>query len=656
MSKKIKPQFGYITNLQSVPYETDELIRVSNLIKDELLEYFYEDGKTLYELFMRGVRISPNKPCCGWRMGPDLPYIWITYNQVLERSKRVGSGLITLGAKPDPSQFVGILAGNRIEWVLVQQACNCYSMVTVPFPNSNAESMKNIIQLCELKIIIVETISTVKEMLTFVMNMHFFLHLIVVMDKLDDESINLGRDYNLKVIEFSTLEFVGKLYTKEIVPPKVDDLFTITFTSGTTDIPKGIMLTHRNLAVCISSMYAFYKETGVNMNANEVIISCFPTSNAVEVTAEFLLFGVGGRVGFYSGDQAKLLNDAKVLKPTMLPLPPQFIDRFYKLTMAKIHRSPLKSYLFRNAMKAKMTLLYRGIIATNTIWDYIVFRDIKNEFGGKVKYVYSGGAPVTADSLNFLRCALGVKVFFIYGLTEVSTTVCISHPFDAYHGSVGPPLPCSIIKLADAPEQKYFVKNGCGEICVKGGNVFAGYFKNEALTSAVIDKDGWFHTGDIGTWLKNGSLKIIDRRGNIFALSNGKQIASERIESIFLQIPVIQQIFLYGDNNHDFAVAIVVLNKDLFKNWCKKKKISESDSSVFENQEVVAWIFNQMMKHASENRLRPHEIPQRITLTEDYFTNRNGLLTENGKTKRYDVFVKYRSEIESMLSSIEYMI
>ena len=247
-----------IVEQYSVPYKGNKLIRVHHTIKEQLLEYYFEDGKTLHELFMKGVSISGNKPCCGWRLGSNLPYTWITYNQVLERSKWVGSGLITLGAKPRPSQCVGIISGNRIEWVLVEQACNCYSMVTVPLPKSNLELLESIVQLCNLTILIVDTVSFAKDILTYIMNMHFFIELIVVMEKVETEMIQLGKDYKVKVIEFTALECLGKMHAKELVPPKTNVLSSIRFTRGTNGTPKGVMITHKNLVSCISGVYTYF--------------------------------------------------------------------------------------------------------------------------------------------------------------------------------------------------------------------------------------------------------------------------------------------------------------------------------------------------------------------------------------------------------------
>ena len=644
---KRKPRKVIDLNKQySVPYKYSPVIKANYAIKDQLLEHYFEDGKTLYELFMRGVRISGDKPCCGWRLGPELPYTWNTYNQVLERAKQVGSGLIDLGAKTN--QFIGIIAGNRIETAIVEQVCNCYSMVYLPIPDSNFETIKTIIQLTEVKIVILENIIKARQILKNIMNMEFSLNIIVVIETPDEEIIELANDYQIKIVQFSILELAGKMCIRELNPPKPDDLYTITWSSGTTGSPKGIMLTHKNLVASISGAHALVKDANINFDAHQVHLSFFPSAHVGEIFMKNTIYCVGGRVGFFAGDRTKLLNDAQTLKPTIFFSPVQLVTHLLESVMTKINQSWFKLKLFNAAMNAKTKLYKKGILTSSTIWDYLVFRKIKKLFGGNVKLFATGTGPIDDICLNFIRCSLGTKVFFNYGLTETSGLISLSCPFDFQPGSVGPPLTCSLIKLIDAPQLNYFVENGFGEICVKGANVFSGYYKDEALTKTVIDEDDWFHTGDIGTWLNNGSLKIIDRRKNIFILSNGERIIPEKIESAFVQIPIIHQIFVYGDQNHDFVVAIVVPNQDLLKIWCKQKKIIGSTHSLYEHPNVIKFIFREMQKFGIKNNFSSYEIPKKITLSEEYFTKENGLLAATRKPKRHIIYTTFQSDIESM--------
>ena len=243
------------------------------------------------------------------------------------------------------------------------------------------------------------------------------------------------------------------------------------------------MLTHKNLIVSISGNYEFSKETGITFDKNQVLLSFYPSEHAVDTFLKCLIYGVGGRVGFFAGDLAKLLNDAQTLKPTVFLSPVQLILHIYESVKTKFQKSWFKLKLFNAAINAKTKLLKRGILTSNTIWDYLVFRKIKKLFGGNVEVFATGAAPIDELCINFIECSLGVNVLYSYALTETSAELCVRYPFDFQPGSVGPPLTCSLIKLIDAPQLNYFVENGFGEICVKGANVFSGYYKDEALTN-----------------------------------------------------------------------------------------------------------------------------------------------------------------------------
>ena len=633
----------------SVPYYGNELIRASTITKGDLLEYYFEDGKTLYEIFMRGVQISGDQPCIGWRLGPGFPYIWISYNEVLKRAKFVGSGLILLGANPNPLQLIGIMAPNCVEWILVEQACNCYSMVTVPFMEAlTDDSITHIVEMCNLKIIVVDSVKKAKRLLSLVMNMHIFLDVIVVMESLRQEIVNLGNDYKVKVVEFSQLEKKGKIYNQKLVEPKPEDLHTIAFTSGATGTPKGVMLTHRNFAVCISNIYALGKSMNTTFKSSDTYLSYAPLSYTIETLMDAALFAVGGKIGFYSGNKKTLLADIQELRPTLLPCPAHLVKHIYELVITKTSKSAFKKYLFYSGLKAKLKLLSRGIITKTSFWDYFQFRQIRNMFGGKIKICITGGPLATQESFNFLKCVLGVNIIAGYGLIETTNLITFSHPLDMCLESAGPPVPSVLVKLVDVVEQKYYTKDGYGEICVKGGNVFSGYFNDLPLTNAVLDDEGWFRTGDIGTWLSNGSLKIVDQRKSIFALLNGKQIAPEKIESIFEQIPVIYQTFVYGDSCHDAIVAVVVPDREIFKSWCTKKLIFGDYDSLIEDPKVNELIFDNILSFAKFKGLESWEMPQSIYVHSDYFTIENGLLDNNKKIKRYNAYINFKSEIENM--------
>ena len=162
---------------------------------------------------------------------------------------------------------------------------------------------------------------------------------------------------------------------------------------------------------------------------------------------------------------------------------------------------------------------FRGIIRNTSLVDNLIFKKIRDQFGGRVKLIVTGSAPIAENVLTFVRCALGCIVIEGYGQTECVAASTVTLEGDSIPGHVGVPSPCNMIKLVDVPELNYFAKDNAGEVCIKGANVFKGYYKNEEQTRETLDRDGWLHTGDIGKWTEAGTLKIIDRKKHIFKLA-----------------------------------------------------------------------------------------------------------------------------------------
>lgn len=177
-----------------------------------------------------------------------------------------------------------------------------------------------------------------------------------------------------------------------------------------------------------------------------------------------------------------------------------------------------------------------------------MFHKVQQKFGGRIRLFVVGSAPLASNVLNVVRCALGCIIVEGYGQTECTAPCTLTFPGDILASHVGPPLACCEIKVVDVPEMNYYACNGEGEVCVKGSSVFVGYYKDPERTHDALDAQGWLHTGDIGKWMDNGTLKIIDRLKHIFKLAQGEYIAPEKIENILIRSPFVMQIFIHGDS------------------------------------------------------------------------------------------------------------
>ncbi|KAF7483062.1 Hypothetical predicted protein [Marmota monax] len=282
----------------------------------------------------------------------------------------------------------------------------------------------------------------------------------------------------------------------------------------------------------------------------DVHFSYLPLAHMFERMVQSVVYCHGGRVGFFQGDIRLLSDDMKALRPTIFPVVPRLLNRMYDKIFSQAD-TPLKRWLLEFAARRKQAEVRSGIIRNNSIWDELFFNKIQASLGGRVRMIVTGAAPASPTVLGFLRAALGCQVYEGYGQTECTAGCTFTTPGDWTSGHVGAPLPCNHIKLVDVEELNYWTYKGEGEICVRGPNVFKGYLKDQDRTKEALDSDGWLHTGDIGKWLPEGTLKIIDRKKHIFKLAQGEYVAPEKIENIYIRSEPVAQIYVHGDSLKD---------------------------------------------------------------------------------------------------------
>ncbi|MEQ2266559.1 Long-chain-fatty-acid--CoA ligase 5 [Xenotaenia resolanae] len=523
--------------------------RKTALMEDNnnLMSYLCNDAKTLYEVFQRGLRVSGNGQCLGYRK-PGRPYQWLKYKQVSDRAQHLGSGLLHKGLKPNSETFIGIFAQNRPEWIIGELACYTYSMVAVPlYDTLGPEALVFIINQAEISTVLCDD---QKKAETLLLNHEkgqtSVLKTVVLMNSFPPELIERGKKCGLDIVSMEDMEVLGKNNLQKPVPPKPEDLSIVCFTSGTTGNPKGAMLTHENVVANAGAVIKSF-ETSLVPSPQDVSISFLPLAHMFERIVQTVIYGAGAKVGFFQGDIRLLPDDMKTLQPTVFPVVPRLLNRIYDKVQSGA-TSPFKKWLLNFAAARKYAEVKDGIIRKNSIWDKLIFNKVQESLGGHVRMMVTGAAPISPSVLSFLRAALGCQIFEAYGQTECAAACTFTLPGDATSGHVGVPLPCNFLKLVDVDEMNYFASNGEGEVCIKGTNVFKGYLKDPEKTAETLDKDGWLHTGDIGKWLPNGVLKIIDRKKNIFKLAQGEYIAPEKIENVYVRSGPVAQVFVHGDS------------------------------------------------------------------------------------------------------------
>uniref|UniRef100_A0A8C8SH12 Long-chain-fatty-acid--CoA ligase n=1 Tax=Pelusios castaneus TaxID=367368 RepID=A0A8C8SH12_9SAUR len=638
--------------MQSVEVEGGEHARRSSLLNsDELLTYYYDDVRTAYEIFQRGLEVSNNGPCLGVRK-PNQPYEWISYKEVSERAEFVGSALLHRGYKPASQQYIGIFAQNRPEWVIVEQGCYAYSLVVVPlYDTLGVDAITYIVNKADIALIFCDKSDKAKLLLDNVEKGETtVLNAIVVMESFDSLLVERGKKCGVEILSMREMEELGRAHRHKPVPPNPENLAVICFTSGTTGDPKGALITHQNI---VSNVSAFVKATerALLPDTKDVLISFLPLAHMFERIVECVILCHGARIGFFQGDIRLLMDDLKTLQPTVFPVVPRLLNRMFDKIFGQANTS-LKRWILDFASKRKEAELRSGIIRKNSLWDKLIFNKIQASLGGKVRLMVTGAAPVSASVLTFLRAALGCQFYEGYGQTECTAGCSLTIPGDWTAGHVGAPMPCSLLKLVDVEEMNYLAVKGEGEVCVKGPNVFQGYLKDPEKTAEALDKDGWLHTGDIGKWLPNGTLKIIDRKKHIFKLAQGEYIAPEKIENVYMRSEPVAQVFVYGESLQAFLIAIVVPDAEILPHWAKKKGFEGSYEELCKNKDLRKHILEDMLKIGKESGLKSFEQVKGIALHPEMFSIENGLLTPTMKAKRRELQITFKSQIDELYNNI----
>ncbi|CAG06540.1 unnamed protein product, partial [Tetraodon nigroviridis] len=621
------------------------------LENNNLVSHYYSGAKTMYEVFQRGQKVSGNGPCLGHRK-PGRPYQWLKYKQVSDRAEHLGSGLLHRGLKPGPDTFIGIFAQNRPEWIIGELACYTYSMVAVPlYDTLGPEALVFIINQAGISTVLCDNQKKAEALLQISeKGQASVLKTVVVMDPFSSECVERGSKCGVDVVSMQDLEAAGKNHLQKPVPPKPEDLSIICFTSGTTGNPKGAMLTHENVVADAAGVLKGF-ETAIVPTTEDVSISFLPLAHMFERVVQTVIYGAGGRVGFFQGDIRLLPDDMKTLQPTVFPVVPRLLNRVYDKVQSGA-ATPFKKWLLNFAVDRKYAEVKDGVIRSNSLWDKLIFNKVQASLGGRVRVMVTGAAPISPTVLTFLRAALGCQIFEGYGQTECTAGCTFTMPGDATAGHVGAPLPCNMVKLVDVEEMNYFASNGEGEVCIKGRNVFKGYLKDPEKTAEALDEDGWLHTGDIGKWLPSGVLKIIDRKKNIFKLAQGEYIAPEKIENVYVRSGPVAQVFVHGDSLQSCLIGIVVPDPEVLPGFAKNLGVQGSLQELCRNKEIKKAVLSDLTNLGRAAGLKSFEQVKDIYLHHEQFTIENGLLTPTLKAKRAELKTLFQPQINQLYANM----
>ncbi len=328
----------------------------------------------------------------------------------------------------------------------------------------------------------------------------------------DDNSPQAQREFalqfgarSIRLLSYLQLRKEGATRPQPHNPPQPSDMATLLYTSGTTGNPKGVIISHRNMAATLAGAML-----RTRLFETDVHISYLPMAHIYERILQMLVFHAGGAMGFYQGDTTKLVEDVAELRPTVFAGVPRVFQRIYDRVTLMVSQSMWhRRQLFDYAFSTKADALNKG--QDSPYLDLLVFSKIRDRLGGRVRMIISGSAPLSPSLHQFLRVCFCCPVLQGYALSETTASATLSDPEDKTFGHVGLPAPCVEIKLDSVPDMDYTVNDvpyPRGEVLIRGPVVFGGYYREPEQTKEAFTDDGWFRTGDIGQWLKDGRLQV----------------------------------------------------------------------------------------------------------------------------------------------------
>ena len=679
------PQYGLFTSDTPKPNET-RILRRPDLVNTSYLKSDPNNYGTILKAFEVQLLKHPDKNFLGTReyISPNKygPYKWKSYSEIDTLSNYFLYAMAKLNLCPkiyndmDKKyyKFFGIYCRNKVEWIVSDLACQKDSIAIVTiYDTLGLQAIEFIFQQTELQSLIMESVSLEKIiLLAEKKKLSHVSNLIVVPCENDsnmNKNINKCKELGLNVYLYNDLLEIGKQYFES--KPNIsfekatpDTLLTVCYTSGTSGNPKGAMIRQNSLVSAVSSIDTI----GIDLNENDTYISFLPLAHIMERLIFLVNIYCGCSVGFYSGNINNLQDDLVQLKPTFFCTVPRVLDKLYEKIMGTIKKinNPFKKKLIAKGIETKLYNYKHYGILTHAVYDKLVFQHIKKNIGGRVRWVLVGSAPINGDLLQFLRIAFSCPITEGYGQTENSAGCLLAHVDDNTTGHLGGVDGCVELKLVDVPELNYKSDDvnpitgepePRGEICVRGASVFDGYYKDIEQTKNAIDEDGWLHSGDIGIMLLNhgNAIKIIDRKKNIFKLSQGEYIATEKVEKCLSTSKYVKQVCIYGDGLKSFIVAIIVPNKEevhkFLKETCKEQVEESNVEKFYKDKRVVSEILRDFGEIKKNFDLKGFEVPKNIYLTPEEFTINNNLLTPTLKIKIAEVHKKYKQEINNMYNN-----
>ena len=581
-----------------------------------------DDVITLHGLFQARVQQSPDRPAYRYFHDGDATWRTLSWREAAAEVARWRAALSQEGLSA--GERVALMMRNRPEWVFFEQAALSLGLVVVPlYPNDRGENLRYILEDAGVRLLLIEGLPQWRALS-------------------DGPPLPEGlRVIALNPPEGAEVQGVGPWLeaapASETAFPTLtaDDLATLVYTSGTTGRPKGVMLSHGNI---LHNAYAALQAEPAR--EDDLFLSFLPLSHMLERTAGYYLPMAAGACVAFARSVLHLAEDLVQVRPTVVILVPRVLERIHGRIDDQLAKKPrpLRA-LFRLGEAAGWAHFLRrqGRRHSPLAWLWPLLRDrvsapVLERFGGRVRLAVSGGAPLPFPvARRFI--GLGLPILQGYGLTEASPVVSVNRLDDNRPESVGPPLPGVEIRLG--PQN---------ELWVRGPSIMQGYWKRPEDTAAVLDAEGWLHTGDQAA-VENGHLRITGRIKEILVLSNGEKVPPVDIEQALELEPLFEQALVVGDGR-PFLTAVLVVNDDHWRELATRLALDPEAPESLEDPRVQREALRRAQ--AATRQFPGYARIRGVVLERRPWTVEDGLLTPTLKLRRGPVIQRYRAALDRL--------
>lgn len=647
---------------------------------DSLATTLYDGIFTLDQLFKRAVNLYPYRKCLGTReilkeedeIQPNGrvfkkvvcgEYSWLTYAQVDARAKAFGRGLAVLGQQV--KENIVIFSETKADWMISAQGCFAqnFPIVTV-YATLGDEALVHAINETEVRFIIADG-SLLGKLSTLTDRLPKLEHVVYLGNVVKKSSIR-GFSRRVKVHSMQEVEEIGESHENLSVVqkgPSPEEIAVIMYTSGSTGLGKGVMISHASL---LAGMAGVTSRVQPGISEKDVYVGYLPLAHVLELIAETSILAHGACIGYSSAltlsDQSSKIKkgtkgDLSVLRPTLMAAVPAIMDRIRHNVMEKVKEGPhLLQVFFSFAYNYKLKQLLLGY--DTPLLNKFIFSKMRSLLGGRVRQIISGGAPLSEDTQYFMNVCFCCPVGQGYGLTETCAGGTITQVWDRTTGRVGPPIISTEIKLVSWEEGNYTINDKPyprGEIVIGGPSISLGYFKKPDKTAETfeVDRNGqrWFHSGDIGELHPDGCLKIIDRKKDIVKLQAGEYVSLGKVEAALSLSQYIEIVCMYAQSSHSYVVCLAVPRpKQLRALAVSLGVITDDWAQLCGNKAITDAVLKDLQAIGKAMKLEKFEIPQRLTLVSEQWTPDTELVTASLKLKRMNITAHYREVLDAMYS------